>query len=96
MAGKAKGRRAARLTPGTNGCHFLRVVEGKKVDQYHLTPLRTEIGGLAFRFAKLGGEVYSACAVPGGETHCDCKGHLHYGYCRHTAVLLAMRDAGKL
>jgi hypothetical protein len=95
-AKQAKPVRVARLTPGTNGCHFLKVVEGEKVDQYHLTPLPTDAGGLAYRFAKLNGEVYKARVSPEGLTSCGCKGMAYRGHCRHTAALVALRNAGKV
>jgi hypothetical protein len=95
-AKRVKPVRMARLTPASNGCHFLKVTEGKKVDHYHLTPLRTESGALACRFAKLNGEVYEVRVSPEGATSCDCKGHEYRNYCRHTQALIALRNAGKL
>jgi hypothetical protein len=95
-AKRVKPVRVARLAPASNGCHFLKVVEGEKVDQYHLTPLRAEAGALAYRFAKLNGEVYEVRVSPEGATSCGCKGMAYRGRCRHTAALVALRSAGKL
>jgi hypothetical protein len=95
-AKRVKPVRVARLTPAGRGCHFLKVIEGEKVDQYHLTPLPTDAGGLAYRFAKLNGDVYEARVSAEGLTSCGCKGHEYRGRCRHTASLVALRNAGKL
>jgi hypothetical protein len=100
MKAGAKPKRTARLTRASRGTAYLVITEGRKSAHYHLTPLRTDLGGIAYRFSKLvqdGGEVYSTCAIPStGETHCECIGHARYGSCRHGAVLLALRNAGKL
>lgn len=96
MRKTTKPVRTARLTTASNGCHFLKVVEGEKVDHYHLTPLPTDAGGLAYRFAKLNGEVYEARVSPEGLTSCGCKGMAYRGRCRHTQALRALRNAGKL
>jgi hypothetical protein len=96
MRKTTKPARVARLTPASNGCHFLKVVEGKKVDQYHLTPLSAEAGALAHRFAKLNGEVYEVRVSPEGMTSCGCKGMAYRGHCRHVESLVALRSAGKL
>jgi hypothetical protein len=95
-AKRVKPVRVARLTPATKGCHFLKVVEGEKVDQYHLTPLRAEAGALAYRFAKLGGDVYEVRVSSEGTTSCGCKGMAYRGRCRHVESLVALRSAGKL
>jgi hypothetical protein len=96
MRKTTKPIRTARLTPASNGCHFLKVVEGEKVDQYHLTPLQAEAGALAYHFAKLNGEIYEVRVSAEGSTSCGCKGMAYRGRCRHTAALLALRDVGKL
>jgi hypothetical protein len=96
MRKTTKPIRTARLTPANNGCHFLKVVEGQKVDQYHLTPLRAEAGALAYRFAKLNGEIYEVRVSAEGAPSCECKGMAYRGHCRHVESLLALKSAGKL
>lgn len=96
MQQTTKPVRIARLTSASRGCHFLVVVEGKKVDLYHLTPLRAEAGTLAFRFAKLNGEVYETRVAPDGQAQCGCKGMAYRGHCRHASFLASARAAGRL
>jgi hypothetical protein len=95
-----KQGRTARLTRASKGTAYLVITEHDRPTHYFLTPLRTEIGGIAYRFSKLvqeGGEQYDVCAFPTtGGGYCDCLGHSHYGYCRHVSCLLALRKAGKL
>jgi hypothetical protein len=75
-AKRVKPVRVARLTPAGRGCHFLKVIEGEKVDQYHLTPLRADAGALAYRFAKLNGEVYEVRVSPEGRPPAGARGWL--------------------
>jgi hypothetical protein len=94
-AGRVKPARSARLAGA-----FLTISEGKKVTNYHLAPLASEIGGVAYRFTKLlqdGGEVYETQADPAtGHGHCCCPGSLRWGHCRHVEVLVALRKAGRI
>lgn len=92
--------RTARLARASRGTAYLTITDNGRTTHYFLSPLRTEIGGMAYRFSKLvqeGGERYDVQADPRtGSGHCDCVGHSRHGYCRHVSCLLALRKAGKL
>ncbi len=79
-----------------NPFFVVKVVEGKKLDHYAVTPIPSD-WGTAFTVEKLGAEQepYHVC-LAGADSTCDCKGHLRHGHCRHVEGLTALANAGRL
>lgn len=62
---------------------------------YHVFPLATDLGGVAFRFHRRGGETHDVL-LHGDESSCDCKGWTYTGGCVHLAAALELVNAGAL
>lgn len=97
--------RTMNLTRMTNGKHLLTLVNGKKVDQYVVTPLASDFG-TAFTLGRSSpdgcSEEYHVC-IDANDNHCDCLGFQHRGMntkdgrgCKHVAALTRLIQLGKL
>src|SRR5262245_32940973 len=91
---RVKPERRLRHTRLSDTSHLITVLENGDADVYHVAELACELGGRAFRWTKLSGkdrcgEHYDARVSPDG-CHCECKGHLRWGKCRHVSALLAL------
>ena len=65
------------------------------VDCYFLKPIVCDLGGLGLQLTKHDGEVYHV-RLDGTSSHCDCRGHIRWGHCKHVESLLALQAAGRL
>lgn len=89
--------------PGFEQLHVEIATERKtkppKVERcvYLLRRLRSD-WGRAFRLYKTGGapEVYDVLLDDEGRDHCDCKGFLSHGKCKHRDSLRVLVQAGRL
>lgn len=72
---------------------------GGDVSDYYLHPVDSD-WGRAYRVTKIGTQVPTVYDVlvdaRTGEGHCDCKGCLRWGSCRHVRGLLKLLREGKL
>ena len=77
---------------------FIRIINGKDNDIYHVEPIDSDWGA-AFRLDKHSGaevaESYDVC-LDGPTSSCECKGFLRWRHCKHIEGLNALRRSGKL
>jgi hypothetical protein len=99
--------RACRLlaAPRAGRVGLLSITEGAKFDIYSVIPLSLGEGypdaSAAYRLEKHvdhGAEpcVYDVLFDGRGKASCDCRGHVRYGYCRHSSALTALIAKGRL
>jgi len=67
----------------------------RATDAYELIPLSTDIGGVAVRWFKRGGEGYDVLCH-GGESSCSCKGWAYTGGCKHIQTTFELIELGVL
>ena len=81
----------------TDECHAVHVLlSGKRAtNSYELIPISTEIGGVAFRWFKQGGECYDVL-VHGTDSSCTCKGWSYTGGCKHVQTTHELLELGVL
>ena len=85
------------VTYWTDECHAVHVLlSGKRTtDSYELIPLSTEIGGVAFRWFKQGGECHDVL-VCGADSSCTCPGFCYTSGCKHVQTTFELLEAGVL
>lgn len=73
----------------------------KQHDHYAVMPLKVA-EGVAWRLIKLGefgdreATNYDVRFGPKGDHHCECRGFLRFGYCRHTSAFHKLMEDGIL
>ena len=67
----------------------------RAVNAYELIPLSTDLGGVAFRWFKQGGESYDVL-INGQESSCSCKGWAYTGGCKHIQTSFELLELGVL
>ena len=67
----------------------------RKADAYELIPISTDIGGVAFRWFKQGGESYDVLAN-GADSSCTCAGWSYTGGCKHLQTTFELLELGVL
>lgn len=73
---------------------------GRLTVAYKVTPLKSKLGGAAFRLEKAQQgqgepETYTV-QVDGPRSTCECLGFLKYNHCKHVAGLQAVIASGRL
>ena len=73
------------------------VRKGRREDCYHVFPLATSLGGVAFRWHKLDGSgTVHDLTLNGVYSSCDCAGWCFTGGCRHLHCTRELVEAGVL
>jgi hypothetical protein len=102
-APECKVSRAVELVQGMDfggTCATLRICNGKDESLYTVQPLRSEVGGRAFRLVKQGrvetledGSGWYDLLLDGPvNSYCSCPGCERWGHCKHVwAVEVAVR-----
>ena len=77
----------------TDECQAVHVLlSGKRTtDSYELVPLSTEVGGVAFRWFKAGGECYDVL-VCGTDSSCTCPGWSYTAGCKHVQTTFELLE----
>jgi hypothetical protein len=85
------------LAPHEAGPGLVTITCGKTVADYYLRPLASDFGqGFELeKFSHQGSETYHV-NLNGRESHCECKGFLRHGHCKHIDGLQALLAAGQL
>ena len=78
-------------------CHAVHVLlSGRRAtDSYELIPISTEIGGVAFRWFKQGGESYDVL-ICGTDSSCTCAGFCYTSGCKHVQTTHELLELGVL
>jgi len=81
-----------------NPFYVVRIVEGKKLDHYAVTPIPSDYG-TAFSVGKMGAEQEPYHVNLGDSDNpasCECQGFARWHHCRHVEGLAALASAGRL
>ena len=73
------------------------VKKGRREDCYHVFPLHTDLGGVAYRWHKLDGSgTVHDLTINGEHSSCSCEGWAYTDSCRHLHCTLELIEAGVL
>lgn len=67
----------------------------RAINAYELIPLSTDLGGVAFRWFKRGGESYDVL-INGQQSSCSCIGWAYTGGCKHIQTTFELLELGAL
>src|SRR5262245_43459560 len=72
--------------------------QAPQTDVYYLTPIKSEMGGVAYQLTKHDCTKYDVL-LDGEASTCDCLGQTKWGHrhpCKHIAALLILQARGQL